>query len=175
MILLAIDPGPERSAWVQYNLTTGGIDGAGLQNVPNLSLAYNITQWMGDHVAIEGVQNMGMPAVGSALFNTAFWAGGFAIAAESMGWPVFYPQDVEQRAHTVVYRKDIKLHLCGSLRAKDANVRQALIDRFPATGGGKVPQIGTKKQPGPLYGIKSHLWSALAVAVYWAETHEETT
>jgi len=62
------------------------------------------------------------------------------------------------------------MHLCKNNRAKDANIRQALLDRFPATGGGKAPQIGTKKQPGPLYGVTSHLWSALAVAVTWADT-----
>jgi hypothetical protein len=58
----------------------------------------------------------------------------------------------------LVYRRDVKLHLCHSPRAKDANVRQALIDRLG-------PQ-GTKKNPGPTYGMKSHLWAALAVGVY---------
>jgi hypothetical protein len=61
------------------------------------------------------------------------------------------------------YRKDIKLFLCGSMRAKDGNIRQRLIDIFG-------PQ-GTKKQPGATYGIKSHTWAALAVAVYAAETN----
>jgi hypothetical protein len=37
-------------------------------------------------------------------------------------------------------------------------VRQALIDRLGLQG--------TKKAPGPTYGIKSHEWAALAVAVY---------
>jgi hypothetical protein len=37
-------------------------------------------------------------------------------------------------------------------------VRQALIDRLG-------PQ-GTKKNPGPTYGMRSHLWAALAVGVY---------
>ena len=59
---------------------------------------------------------------------------------------------------TLCYRKDIKLHLCGTTKARDPNVRQALIDRL-----GKP---GTKKNPGPTYGVSSHAWSALAVAVY---------
>jgi len=46
------------------------------------------------------------------------------------------------------------------MRAKDANIRQALLDLIG-------PQ-GTKKTPGPTYGIKSHTWAALAVAVYAA-------
>ena len=28
---------------------------------------------------------------------------------------------------------------------------------------------GTKKQPGPLYGVKGHEMSALAAAIYWWE------
>ncbi len=68
-------------------------------------------------------------------------------------------------------RFDVKLHLCGNARAKDTNIRQALIDRF---GGieGKSKAVGTKKAPGPLYGCKSHMWAALAVAVTWWDTHQ---
>ena len=47
----------------------------------------------------------------------------------------------------------------------DPNVRQAIIDLFPPTGGGKCAQIGTKGQPGPLYGVSSHAWPALGVAL----------
>jgi hypothetical protein len=54
-------------------------------------------------------------------------------------------------------RGEIKVHLCRSTKAKDANVRQALIDRFGAPG--------TKKAPGVLFGVTSHCWAALAVAV----------
>jgi len=48
------------------------------------------------------------------------------------------------------------------MKAKDANIRQALID--------KLGPVGTKKSPGPLWGVKSHIWSALAVAVTALET-----
>jgi hypothetical protein len=47
------------------------------------------------------------------------------------------------------------------MKAKDANIRQALIDIY----GGNDKAIGNKKTPGPLYGIKGDLWAALAVAV----------
>lgn len=77
-----------------------------------------------------------------------------------------------KREHKFIYRKDVKLNLCNSMRAKDANVRQALLDRFEPTGGGKTPQIGTKKQPGPLFGMSSHQWSALAVGITYMETRE---
>jgi hypothetical protein len=50
------------------------------------------------------------------------------------------------------------------MRAKDPNVRQALLD--------KIGPVGTKKNPGPLYGVSGHGWSALAVAVYASECAE---
>ena len=68
-----------------------------------------------------------------------------------------------------IYRMDVKMYLCNNTRAKDGNIRQAIIDRYPANGGGKTPQIGTKKHPGPLYGVSKDVWSALAVAIYCAE------
>jgi hypothetical protein len=55
----------------------------------------------------------------------------------------------------------VKLALCGSLKAKDANIRKALIDRY----GGPA----CVKKGGQLAGIKSHLWAALALAVTYQE------
>ena len=60
----------------------------------------------------------------------------------------------------------MKLTLCGDARAKDPNIRAALIDRW---GGSKAAAVGTKKSPGPLYGFKSDMWAALAVAETFIE------
>ncbi|MGH7470493.1 MAG: hypothetical protein ACRENP_21315 [Longimicrobiales bacterium] len=49
------------------------------------------------------------------------------------------------------------MHLCKNPKAKDQNIRQALIDLLGAPG--------TKKNPGPTYGISGDAWSALAIAV----------
>ncbi|MDB5975178.1 MAG: hypothetical protein JWR07_1938 [Nevskia sp.] len=103
-------------------------------------------------LAVEMIASYGMP-VGREVFETCVWIGRFKQA-----W--YSPDEV-----MLVYRKDVKLHLCGSPRAKDPNVRQALIDLYPATGGGKTPQIGTKAKPGPLFGVTSHAWPALGVAL----------
>lgn len=156
MNVLAIDPGNEQSAIVAYDGKT--VEPMGI--MPN----EDILIWMGavrltDVLAIEMIESFGM-AVGKEVFETVFWTGRFCEA---------FPGRFER-----VYRKEVKLHLCQSLRAKDGNIRQALIDRFPATGGGKTPQIGTKSDPGPLYGMKSHMWSALAVAVTWWDTKRIT-
>ena len=102
-------------------------------------------------MVIEGIASYGM-AVGATTFETCEWIGRFR---EAFGFD----------ATTKIYRKDVKMFLCGSMRAKDANIRQRILDLFPAEGGGKTPQVGTKKDPGPLYGVKEHSWSALALGL----------
>ena len=65
-------------------------------------------------------------------------------------------------------RKTVKMHLCSAIVGiNDAVIRQRLIDLF---GPGKDVEIGTKKKPGPLYGLHGDEWAALAVAVTYAET-----
>jgi hypothetical protein len=152
MTILAIDPGPTESAYVVYDgkrPTAGGI-------LPNHelrnALQLEFDRFGATHLAIEGIACYGM-AVGKETFDTCIWIGRFIEA---------FAGD-----YTLVYRPDVKLHLCKSARAKDANVRQALIDKF---GPGKERAIGVKANQGPLYGIKSHCWSALAVAVTYCET-----
>lgn len=104
-------------------------------------------------LAIESISSYGM-AVGAEVFSTCIWIGRFVQA-----WR-------DPDAVRLLYRKDVKLHLCGTTKAKDTNIRQALLDKF---GPGKDVAIGKKAQPGPLYGVKSHAWSALAVAVTASE------
>lgn len=149
MKLLCIDPGTEVSGVVLF-------DGEKILDVypeiANQNLLTCIDLFNADHMAIEMVACYGMP-VGKETFETCVWIGRFI---QEFHRPV-----------DKVYRKDVKLNLCNSMRAKDANIRQAILDRFPRTGGGKTPQVGIKKQPGPLYGVSSHAWSALAVGLTW--------
>lgn len=100
-------------------------------------------------VAFEMIQCMGM-AVGAETFETVFWIGRMFEAVAAASEP--------QR----VLRGSIKMHFCQSMRAKDSNIRQAIIDRF----GGKDKAIGLKASKGPLYSVKSHVWAALAVAIF---------
>lgn len=152
MIILAIDPGPTASAFVAYNSATGGIRNAGkVSNDELLSMLRDGVAQDVSHCVIEKVESFGM-AVGAEIFETVYWSGRFAEAT--------HPIPVHR-----IGRKAIKLHLCGSMRAKDPNIRQALIDRY----GGKEAAIGRKASPGPLYGISGDMWSALAVAVTWWE------
>lgn len=155
-VILAIDPGPEQSGWVRYDgrcvLETGLTANRELLRLFDADTFMQCAMTDGTTLCIEMIASYGMP-VGREVFETCVWIGRFVQA-----WHT--PDEV-----LLVYRKDVKLHLCGSPRAKDPNVRQALIDLFPRTGGGKTPQIGTKSQPGPLFGVSTHAWPALGVAV----------
>ena len=163
MRIYAIDPGNEKSAYVVYDTTTDKIIEFGIyDNESMLSIlrtAYN------GHLAIEMIASYGM-AVGKTVFETCLWIGRF-IEANNAVWHIWLQH--QHKPHTLIYRKDVKMFLCNSTKAKDSNIRQAIIDRYPASGGGKCPQIGTKKKPGPLYGISKDIWSALAVALTYAK------
>jgi len=150
MTIFAIDPGPEKSAVVWFNpIEFKYLRGYIANNREVLTLLKAAEEI--PIIACEWITSYGI-AVGESVFETCYWVGKFDEA-------------VQPRKFLRIPRADIKIELCHSARAKDPNIRQVLIDMFPKTGGGKTPQIGVKKQPGPLYGISSHMWSALAVAV----------
>lgn len=147
----AIDPGPERSAVVVLNAETRSVAFSGEMSTDEM-ISFLKTYAVPDHtLAIEQIQNLGM-IVGADVFETAYVSGRYAQAwADACGGPI------------VRYgRIAIKMAICHNTRAKDANIRQALIDRY---GVGKQQVIGTKKSPGPLYGVTGHEWSALAVGI----------
>jgi len=146
MRFLAVDPGTDQSAVLFWK--------GGHVSLPRIMPNSELRQWLlendwaadgGTVMAVEFIQAMGM-AVGREVFETCVFVGRLQEIWES-----------RSRPFRRIYRRDVKLHLCGTMKAKDANIRQALIDRYG------IP--GTKKSPGPLFGVSSHLWSALAVAV----------
>ena len=153
MRILAIDPGPLESGWLLCDTAPFTILECGV--MPNGDLLSGLLglRFPGcNRIVIEQVESFGM-AVGASVFGTVFWSGRFAQAAVGRGI-----------AFDRLGRKAVKLHLCGTYRAKDANIRQSLIDRF----GGEVA-IGRKVTPGPLYLVRSHAWPALALAVTWSD------
>ena len=153
MPLFAIDPGCEKSAYCLVSIK--GFKPIIHGIVPNgelMDIIKGIDLGELDRAAIEMLQNLGMGAVGQEVFDTAFWVGRFYEAFQRKGVPT-----------RLVYRKDEKIHICGTHRAKDANIRQALIDRFAPheRNGGR----GTKGCPGWFYGFHDDIWSAYAVAI----------
>lgn len=148
--LVAVDPGSDESAMVCF-AGRAIVRRSKSGNLETLEMVKHYRSLGFSHLAIEMIASYGMP-VGKEVFDTCVWIGRFI---EAWGGPF-----------TLVYRRDVKMFLCGNNAAKDGNIRQALIDRY----GGKVAAIGNKKSPGPLYGISADVWSALAVAVTWQGT-----
>ena len=155
MKVMAIDPGPELSAYVIYDgkrvLQKGIIENMAVLDV----IACQEFEWL----AIERVKSYGMP-VSETIFQTVWWDGRFCHAQDGLGFSRWKR----------IPRKEICKYVCNDGRAKDSNIRQALIDRF-----GKP---GTKKEPNLIYGedgtkegkMKADLWAALAVAITFQET-----
>jgi hypothetical protein len=155
MTILAIDPGTVQSAWVMYDSgSVWPVMDFGIE--PNYQLVARLREWRPSVAVIEQVASYGMP-VGAEVFETVRWAGRFEEA--------LHPTPV-----VLLARMAVKMHVCGNSRAKDANIRQALLDRFGGPFFDHRVAVGTKKAPGPLYGIHADLWSALAIAVTFAET-----
>jgi hypothetical protein len=152
-MILAVDPGTTESGWAAYRGDPwGGGVVAASGVMPNEEIrdrfrSVDFSPWPAE-IAIEMIASYGMP-VGTEVFETCVWIGRFIEALDGLV-PV-----------RLIYRKDVKMHLCGTTRAKDSNIRQALIDKLGAPG--------TKKAPGGTYGVKSHAWPALAVAVTASE------
>lgn len=151
MRILAIDPGPEESSLVKFcSDEKRVIETVTLPNEKVLSYLFDCIT--AQQLVIEKVACMGM-AVGASVFETVYWSGRF-----SQLWEMRHKREASR-----ITRHQVKMHLCGSMRAKDANIRQAIID--------KLGPVGTKGNPGPCYGVSKHLWAALAVAVTFSETN----
>lgn len=145
-MIFAVDPGTTDSALVAF-------DGKRIHMasiMPNDDLLALVRRsksaLAGARMAVETIASYGMP-VGRETFETCEFCGRLREAAEANGAKV-------QR----VYRREIKIYLCGTMKAKDANISQALRDKYSKE---------------VLKGIKSHLWAAMAVADY-ALTHKQT-
>lgn len=159
MRLLALDPGNKESGYVVYDTDAClPLHWAKLTNAETLGVLDNATDC--DALAIETIQSFGM-AVGQTTFDTCIWGGRFL-----QRW--LDTRGGDDAAQPIrVYRKDVKVHLCGTHRGKDTNILAALMNRY---GGDRRSAVGIKAAPGPLYGFKADCWSALAVAIFVSET-----
>jgi len=158
--VIAIDPGPTESAVVLWD----GEKIISSCDMPNENIVEALAEWDEaipewdterpldtDYVcAIEQLRGFGVLA-SDAIFDTCWWSGRFA---QAFGM---------KRTH-MIPRKKAAAHICGTGGiSKDQFVREAIIQRF----GGKEKAVGSKKSPGILYGISSHKWAALCIALYY--------
>ena len=162
MSILAIDPGNTESGYALIDSVTA--EPLDVGKVSNENLLDRLSDWLDGgegpvtHVAIEMIRSYGM-SVGDTVFETCVWIGRFAQVVDSFG-AFGMPCDL-------VYRANVKLHLCHTTAAKDANITQALIDRFAS--GRPNRGKGTKADPGWFYGFKADIWAAYALGVYVAD------
>lgn len=160
LIVFAIDPGNEQSAWCimnsQYELIM--FNKQENKDVMAVLLSHLENNTGIETVVIERVASYGMP-VGREVFETCEWIGRFS-------------QEAQKKTNVdYIYRRDEKLCLCFDSKAKDANIRAALIERFAKHDlkNGR----GTKANPDYFYGVKADIWAAIAVAVTYIDMQKE--
>ncbi len=148
-IILAIDPGNIESAYCLIDCETYKPIEFG--KISNVQMLMKIIELKYDKIVIEMIASYGM-AVGASVFDTCVWIGRFIQARTCC--------DFEY-----IYRKEEKMNLCYSMKAKDSNIRQALIDRFG--------DVGTKSNQGFFYGFKKDIWSAFAVGCTYLDKQKK--
>lgn len=169
-IIIGIDPGTSLTAYsiveVKYNtlnkvLYKDKIDNQDIYNAILLALndylTFEKTQSCDINIAIEHMESHGM-AVGMTTFETCYFIGELKYKLSHELY-----RDIKSNVSTDininlyrVYRSQEKNYICNSVRAKDSNIRQALIDRFG--------EVGTKNNQGYFYGFKADIWASFAIA-----------
>ena len=157
-LLLAIDPGSERSALLGFDPKSRRVVDRIIQ--PNDKVLHSIRALVSLYAALAIEHSKvyllsrknAPPFFPQQVFDTAVWVGRFKqtwIDAGGRGDP------------ELIGRREVKLHLLGRANGNDSLVRHALLDI--------VGPSGTKRKPGPTYGVKADLWAALGVAVTVAD------
>lgn len=168
-LILAIDPGSTKSAYALLSFDKGfeliefgkldnnrmllEISDIGMRSLFKSNEAFMLIP------VVEMVASYGM-AVGKDVFETCVWIGRFIQKFQG---------SEHYSNYDIIYRKEEKMCLCGTMKAKDSNIRQALIDRYAKHDfkNGK----GKKNNPDVFYGVSADVWAAIAVGVTY---HEKT-
>lgn len=156
--IFAIDPGNTQSGFAKFEMPNFKLCEFGkVDNNKLLKIIEQRDPFEAVTFAIEMIAAMGMP-VGKDVFETCVWIGQFVHA-------------IKPEPYDFIYRREEKIALCGSMKAKDSNIRQALIDRYAQFDfkSGK----GTKKNPDTFYGVSKDVWQAIAVGVTYFEKLKE--
>ena len=152
MLLLAVDTGTAKSAYVYVDTETYKIEESG--KVDNEKMMEIARYGYYDACAIEMFSSYGM-RVGKEVFESVVMVGRIMEASRNRGIPA-----------DRIARSKVKQFVCqkgGS--CKDADVIQVLKDRF----GSK----GTKKDPGFFFGTTADIWQAFALATAWVDIKKE--
>ena len=155
MRVLALDPGDTQTGYCFIDAETLRPIRFGKEDNQSVLLLVQLEAY--DLLVSERVASYGM-AVGRSVFETCEWVGRYTQASHA---PVVY-----------IYRQEEKIHICHDSRAKDSNIRRALIDRFAQHDlkNGR----GTKKKPDWFYGFKKDVWAAYAAGITYIEKEKGT-
>lgn len=156
--ILALDPGDVQTGYAVIRIPDFRLLHFGkVENETLLSSLAGLAK-EADVCAVEMIASYGMP-VGKNVFDTCVWIGRF--------WQKI--SETEMTPVDFIYRKEEKISICGSMKAKDANIRQELVNRY-AKHDFKTGK-GTKANPDTFYGVAADAWQAIAVGVTWYELH----
>lgn len=144
-MILAIDPGNEKSGYVVFDEITEKIIEIG--KIPNFELYNKIPELakICSFCCIEQISAYSQ--VGSSVIDTCVWIGLF------MG-------KFDIKRTELFFRKTIVAYHTGSPKGNDGAIRNVMISRF-GNGNPRVRQKGTM-----LASVTGDMWSALAIAVY---------
>jgi hypothetical protein len=159
MKLLAMDGGCGHSAFVYLEMRKGWklpklLEHHYLHN--NDALDY-IAQSKADTYCLEAIMSNG--GAGSEVVQTAYWNGRF--------WSQASNSDIKEVC--AIERLKVKKLLFGKAVGNDSAVLNYVQDLY---GGRKVAK-GTKKSPGPLYGVSKHEWQAMGLAMAYFNIKED--
>lgn len=144
-MILTIDPGNEKSAWVLFDEQKETVFQCGKQNNEIVYEKIKSFSSISELCCIEMISSYGR--IGSSVLDTCVWIGIFAEA--------FGRKKVEY-----FFRKTITTYHTGSPKGNDSTIRSVLISRY-GNGNTRIKQTGTI-----LEGITADMWQALAIAIY---------
>jgi len=139
VIVLAVDPGPVQSGIAKFD----GTRFLFADVLPNMDVLKIIADDNSDALAIELFVATGQPLADESLY-TIRWEERFRLASGEPDQVLMIP------------RRQVKKALGVDHRADDAKVNAAIQQI--------VGPKGTKSDPGPCYGMKTHAWAAGGVA-----------
>jgi len=144
-MILAIDPGNEKSAFVLFDEINEKVIDFGKPDNEALYLDLQTLRDKANLCCIEMIAAYGQ--VGKTVLDTCVWIG---IFAEAVG----------RHKVELIFRKSIVTALTGNPRANDSAIRTTMISRY---GNGNTRG---KQKGNILEGLTADMWQALALAVY---------
>jgi hypothetical protein len=150
--ILAIDPGNFKSAYVVWNPEKQEISYKAIVENDYMITLIKRNHAAFDMILIEMIASYGMP-VGKEIFDTCRFIGELEAYCK-----------VFDARYQLAYRKDVKLHHCGTLQSNDSSIIKALTTKYG--------EKGKKDKQGLTYGLAADMWQAFAIATYYTEQQD---